>query len=130
MKKRTVWFLIIFLGAGFSLLFFGGTQTMPSPKLLAQVGMVVGVPPNPYNTLNDQLQQEKTQLDQQAADLAARQAAFASSTGAVLAGVSPVTWYLAIAVVIIGLLICLNFYFDWRISKRITADEAGQVGKE
>ena len=92
--------------------------------------MVVGVPPNPYNTLNDQLQQEKTQLDQQAADLAARQAAFASSTGAVLAGVSPVTWYLAIAVVIIGLRICLNFYFDWRISKRITADEAGQVGKE
>jgi preprotein translocase subunit SecF len=120
MSKRTAWLLILFLGAASSLFFFGRGRVLPSPNFLAQVGMVVGIAPNPYNTLNDQLQAEKTQLDQQAADLAARQAAFESSTGvaATVAQTSPVVWYLSMAVALIGILVCLNFYFDWRRSRR------------
>ena len=78
---------------------------------------MVGVAPNPENTLNAQLNQEQGQLNQRAAALAAREAAFASST-AVADPVSPVIWYLTGAIAIVTLLVVLNFYFDWRRSRR------------
>lgn len=123
MTKRTAWFLIVFLGASFSLVFIGAPEVMPPSRLLAQVGVVVGIAPNPYNTLNDQLQQEQTQLNQQAADLAAREAAFASNTasGSASSSASPAVWYLAIAVAIMAVLVILNFYFDWRLLQRISS---------
>jgi len=123
MTKRTVWFLILFLGTSFSLLVVSSGGVMPGGKLLAQVGLVVGVAPNPYNTLNDQLQQQQAQLNQQAADLAAREAAFASSTNAAETASSPTTWYLMIAVIVIGFLVCLNFYLDYRRSKGLPVSE-------
>lgn len=121
MTKRTAWFLIVFLGASLSLLFVGGSAALPPSHLLAQVGVVVGIAPNPYNTLNDQLQQEKTQLSQQTADLAAREAAFESSTASgSVSSSSPMVWYLAIAVAVMAVLVLLNFYFDWRLLRRIS----------
>jgi hypothetical protein len=93
-------------------------QSVGAPKFLAQIGVVVGIAPNPYNTLNDQLQQEKTQLDKQSADLAAREAAFASSTDATGTTTLPPNQYLAIAIVIVGLLVLLNFYLEWRYVRR------------
>jgi ABC-type Fe3+-siderophore transport system permease subunit len=121
MSKQTAWFLIIFLGAAGSLVFFdGGSGVVPAPKLLAQVGVAVGIAANPYNTLNTQLQQEQTELDKQAADLAARQAAFASSSGAATTATSPTVWYLSVAVIILGILVCFNFYLDWRRSRRVS----------
>ena len=125
MSNRTVWFLIIFLGATFSLLFFSGGKILSPTKLTAQVGLLVGIAPNPYNTLNAQLQQQQSQLNQQAADLAAREAAFASSTN-VSVSASPMIWYLTVAVIIIGLLVCANFYLDWRRSRR-AAEEPPRV---
>jgi hypothetical protein len=117
MSKQTAWFLIIFLGAS-SCLIFASPGVVSPAKLLGQVGVVVGIAPNPYNTLNDQLQQEQTQLNQQAADLAAREAAFASSTSAGAQSTLPDNRYLLAAVIIIGILVCLNFYLDWRRSRR------------
>jgi preprotein translocase subunit SecF len=106
------------LGAISSLLLFSGGRVAAPSRLLAQIGIAVGIAPNPYNTLNEQLQQQQTELNQQAADLAAREAAFASSTGAATAAESPVIWYLAIAIAIIGILVFLNFYFEWQYFRR------------
>ena len=114
MKKQTAWLLIILAGAFGAFLVavsFGSPTTFK--KMLADVGITVGVAPNPYNTLAAQLDQQQTQLNQQAADLAAREAAFASST-AEAAPSSPVLWYLMVAIAVLAILVLLNFYFDWR----------------
>ena len=86
----------------------------PLTGMLAQVGVVVGVAPNPYNTLNDQLDQKQLAIDQEQADLAAREAALASTTQNSSAMPSAYTWSLGIAVVVLALLVILNFYLDWR----------------
>ena len=75
MRKQTVLLLIILLGAVSLLVVVSNGPAVPFRGLLAQVGVVVGVAPNPYNTLNEQLNQEKSQLDQQSSTLAAREAA-------------------------------------------------------
>jgi uncharacterized membrane protein YwaF len=117
MTKRTALLLII-LVAVLSFVAVGArAPRSPFQFLLAQVGIVVGVAPNPYNTLDDQLNQERTQLNQQASDLAAQEAAFASSTAAANAVASPAAWYLAVAIAVVALLVVLNFYLDWRRSR-------------
>ena len=117
MKKQTVWFLIIFSGSLFLLFFVAGGRIMPFQNLLAQIGITVGVAPNPYNTLDAQLNQEQDRLNQQASDLAAREAALASSTAAANSA-SPAVWHLDVSIAVIALLVSLNFYLDWRRSRR------------
>ena len=63
-----------------------GGRAARSGTMLAQVGIAVGVAPNPYNTLNEQLNAKQAQLDMEAADLAAQRAALASDTAAGGAG--------------------------------------------
>ena len=116
MRKQTALLLIILLSA-FSLFLVVARGRTPSVQgLLAQIGVVVGVAPNPYNTLDAQLNQEQDQLNQQAADLAAREAAFANSAKTA-DPVSPAIWYLAGAIAIVALLVLLNFYLDRRRSR-------------
>jgi predicted PurR-regulated permease PerM len=116
MKKQTVWLLIVLVGVFFVFLVIVKGNSSPFPKLLAQVGVAVGVVPNPYNTLDAQLNQKQDQLNQQISDLVAREAAFASSAAATNS-VSPMVWYLVVAIALVALLVLLNFYFDWRRSR-------------
>jgi len=118
MRKQTVLLLIMLLGASLVLLFVARARVASLQDLMAQIGITVGVAPNPYNTLNDQLNQEQNQLNQQASDLAAREAALVSSTAAASAA-PPETWYLAAAIATVALLVILNFYLDWRRSRII-----------
>ena len=117
MRKQTALLLIILLSALSLFLVVARGRTPSVQGLLAQIGVVVGVAPNPYNTLNAQLDQEQDQLNQQAADLAAREAAFANGTKAA-DFVSPAIWYLAGAIAIVALLVLLNFYLDRRRSRQ------------
>ncbi len=87
----------------------------PAKSMLAQVGVVVGVAPNPYNTLNAQLSQEKTQLDMEAADLASQKAALASQAAkGSPASSSAVPWYLMVAVGIAAFFVGLSFHLGAR----------------
>ena len=115
MRKQTVLLLIILLSAFSLFLAVAPGRTLPFPELLAQVGVVVGVAPNPYNTLAEQLDQEKIQLDQQSSTLRMEEAAFEQSIAAADAG-SPAIWYLAGAIALVALLVLMNFYFDLRRS--------------
>jgi hypothetical protein len=118
MSKRTVWFLIIFLGASLTFLFTIKSPVGPD-KLLGDVGVSVGIAPNPYNTLATQLDQEQTQLSQESADLTARENALGTNATQDPSGDPAIVWYLAIAVTFIGILVLLNFYLDWRRLRRI-----------
>ena len=118
MKIQTAWLLIALIAALSFVAVGANAPRAPFHTLLAQVGIVVGVAPNPYNSLDAQLNQKQDQLNQQAADLAAQQAAFASSTAAANDAMAPTVWYLSIAIAIIALLLILNFYFDWRRMRR------------
>jgi hypothetical protein len=130
MSKQTLWLLGVFAGISFMFL-FAGTGGSPSlPSLLAQVGITVGVPSNPYNTLAAQLGQQQNQLNQQAADLAAREAAFTSSTADVANASSPEVSYLGYAVIVVSLLVFVNFYLDWRRSRRAKAVPLPPVGTD
>lgn len=124
---RTAWLLIVLLGVAIVFAFaLPGTAPFPR-KYTADVGMSVGVAPNPYNTLDAQLAQKQMQLDEQQTDLQAQEAAFASSSAAAsVVAMSPIVLYLGIAVVILTFLVVMNFYFDWRRS-RITADSRGKI---
>ncbi len=117
MRKRTVLLLIMLAGVACVFFFVARGRVASLPSLMAQIGITVGVAPNPYNTLNDQLNQEQNQLNQQAADLAAREAALASSTAAADA-VSYTDWYLSAGIAAVAILVSLNFYLDWRRAKR------------
>ena len=117
MKKQTVWLLVVLLGVFSAFLLVVTGNAIPFQKKLADVGITLVIPANPYNTLASQLDQEQTQLNQEAADLAARQAAFASSTTTASAA-SPALWYLVVAIAVLAVLVLLNFYFDWRRSRR------------
>lgn len=117
MRKQTAWLLIILLGTFLTFLVVAKGRVVPFPKMLAQVGIEVGVAPNPYNTLASELDQEQTQLTQEKADLDARETALASSTVAATTA-SPAVWYLTLAIAILALLVLANFYFDWRRAQR------------
>lgn len=118
MTKRATWFILI-IGGVFILSGVAAQKNFSFEKLLGQVGVVVGVAPNPYNTLDAQLNQKQAELDQQQADLAAREAALASTSApTALAQSSPAIWYLAAGIFFLAFLVILNFYLDWRRSKK------------
>ena len=74
--------------------------------MLGQVGVSVGVMPNQYNSLNDQLNQRSAYLDERQAYLDAEQAALASSTDAQNSpGGNPYLLYLTVAVAGIAVLV-------------------------
>ncbi len=104
-----------------------GGRTQRFGTMLAQVGVAVGVAPNPYNTLNDQLNAKQAQLDMEAADLAVQRAALASDTAAgAVAGPASPYWYLVAAVGALTLLVVLNFYMDWRRAEHERTWEEGR----
>ena len=114
MKNEIIRFVVIILAAG--ALAFGASPNgqIFFGKLMAQVGITVGIAPNPYNTLDAQLNAKQAQLDAESADLAAREAAFASSTATASAATAADGWYSWVALGILGLLVALNFLLDWR----------------
>jgi hypothetical protein len=114
--------IVSLLAVGGGLFFVGGYRVAffaPVDKMLAQVGVAVGVAPNPYNSLNEQLNEKQLQIDEEQSDLTAQEAAFASSTEeSGLLAASPVVWYLMIAVGVLTFLVGLNFFLDWRRTER------------
>ena len=117
MKRKILGLFLIMASAGILAVGVFGIQnkkTASLPSLLAQVGVTLGVEPNPYNTLNDQLNARQVQIDEEQADINAQKEAIASSAAAMPGASSPVVWYLMIAVGALALLVGLNFYFDWR----------------
>ncbi|HVM76700.1 MAG TPA: hypothetical protein VMU07_00930 [Candidatus Paceibacterota bacterium] len=91
----------------------------------ADVGVTVGVAPNPYNTLNAQLDQRQKVLDAEASNLQAEEAALNSQTSTFGNGSeSPMIGFLMIAVGVLAFLVGLNFYFDWHRSTQGTATPA------
>ena len=124
MSKRTAGIIYLSLavftaGSGLFALSYGGyigTASAPWNRFLGQVGVTLGVAPNPYNTLNEQLNAKQLQLDEQATDLAAREAALNEGSATSSSGItnSPVVGYLAIAIGILAFFVGLNFILDWR----------------
>lgn len=103
--------------------FFGET-------LLADVGLSVGVAPNPYNTLDEQLAQKEAYLDEEQSYMNSEQAALASSSALAISPTgTPYLLYLALAVVLLAVLVFLNFYLDWRRAKTPPQGQDGQVVK-
>lgn len=89
--------------------------------LLAEVGVVAGVAPNPYNSLNEQLDEKAAELNSEQAYLNREQAALTSSTVTAVAdsfSSDPALWDLTVAVLALIVLVFLNFYFDWRRGKK------------
>lgn len=76
----------------------------------AAVSLSASVPPNPYNTLAAQLADEKTQLDQRAAALDARQSGL-SSGSTFQQDLTIASFCMSLMLL---LLIGLNFYLDMR----------------
>lgn len=111
--------VIVILAAAYFLGSFRPAALAGFRALLAQVGVAVGIAPNPYNTLDAQLTAKQAQLDEEQADLAAREAAFASTTASTTPMSNPSTvWYLVMALGVLAFLVGLNFYMDWRRSQR------------
>jgi hypothetical protein len=87
-------------------------------NLASVVGVGVSVPPNPFNTLAEELQKKEKELEQREAALAARQ----NSSGQDLSGFTSRTGgeemklilYITIIGITLLLLILINFYFDLR----------------
>lgn len=90
--------------------------------LLAQVGVELGVPANPYNTLNDQLDQKKAFLDEREAYLDQKEAMLANGTGTGSAVTPENVGYLTIGVIAVALMLMVNFYLDWRRERRAERD--------
>lgn len=76
----------------------------------AAVSLNASVPPNPYNTLADQLAAEKTQLDNRAATLNAQQAGF-SSPNKIQVWMTIASFCMSLVLLF---LVGLNFYLDMR----------------
>ena len=87
--------------------------------LPGDVGVTLGVAPNPYNTLNEELNAKQAQIDAEQANLQAQEVALASTSASTTAAASPTFNYLVIAVGVLALLVGLNFYFDWRRSRGV-----------
>lgn len=121
MKKKAGYYAFIVL-AGVIILAALSFVKVPNSNetLLAQVGVVVGVQPNPYNTLNQQLNEKAAQLNAQQAYLNEEQAAIASSTSAGSSSSSDLAlWYLAAAVAVVAALAVFDFYIEWRMAKKL-----------
>ena len=122
----TVWY------GSFSVAGRGSAAFAPISSFLAQVGVSLGVAPNPYNTLNEQLNQKQIQINEEQADLAAREAALASSTAAAAATAgpasSPLFGYFMIVVGILEFFVGLNLYIDWRRVAKAPVPSVGVPG--
>ncbi len=112
--------LVLLAASHVNPVFFGRT-------LLAQVGLSVGVLPNPYNTLDAQLNQKQAYLNEEQSYLNAQEAALASTSAAASPLTSPLGWYLLAAIFALFVLVVLNFYFDLRRSRGAEEDKAGGV---
>jgi predicted PurR-regulated permease PerM len=131
MKQRAGYYALIVLVAA------AGIAVLARPQLasrgdifLAQVGVTMGVLPNQYNTLNEELNQEAASLNAQQQSLNQEQAALASSTA--VAGAfsnNSILWYLAAAVTALIVLIAINFYLDWRRARKEKALIDAAAGK-
>jgi len=96
-------------------------------EFLAQVegtvGIAVGIAPNQYNTLAQQLQEKQTYLNEQ-------EAALQNSTSAAAAvGImdDPVFLGLTAAVAVLFILVITNYYFDWRRARAERLAEAAKA---
>ena len=100
-KVATILLVISFIGAAYVA---GGHP--PMRLLLGQVGVGASVPPNPYNTLAEQLTDWQGELSVREKQLAERETIVEEST-------QELNKLLAVAVIIIALLLGINFYLDW-----------------
>jgi len=130
MSFRQSALLVLVLAAAIAVFYAAPIAHLPSPRtMLAQIGIAVGVAPNPYNTLDAQLNQKQAQIDAEQADLAAREAALASTTARTAASqLSPIVWYLIAAILVLAALVGFNFYLDFhRRRKQEVAAESSKT---
>ncbi|MAF79583.1 hypothetical protein CL629_00690 [bacterium] len=114
MRKKTK-LLTAFLGV---LIIMMGTHIIlrTNPKLLknsllGQVGVMVGVEPNPYNSIAQQLDEKEKELVQKEEELKIREETL--NTEAV--NINEQLLYLIIGVAgVLFVLLGTNFYLDWR----------------
>ena len=82
----------------------------PAGEAGANVGVSVGVLPNPYNTLAQQLQDKENDLTKREADLSKKEEGSNKQDKTLI--------YALIGGGVLLLLILLNFYFDYRRKRR------------
>ena len=78
------------------------------------VGVTVGVAPNPFNTLAQQLKEKELALADREKELQQEEAAFGKKIDKKLATQNKIFLYLLIVGGILALLVLLNFYLDYR----------------
>lgn len=125
-QKAALFILSIFAGVTLSLVALNIDPGSLRGVLLGQVGVAVGVLPNPYNTLNDALNKRAAYLDEQQAYINEQEAMLASTTAAANSpSGNPFLEYLTIAVGVLAFLVLLNFLLDWRRSRKKEKDVPG-----
>ena len=83
-------------------------------SLLGQVGVMVGVEPNPYNSIAQQLEEKEKELTQYEEELKNREETINTET----VSINQQTLYLIIGVAgILFVLLGTNFYLDWKRRK-------------
>ena len=128
MPRKALWF--VFLISAALLAAQSAVQFAPRSfpgEFLAQVegtvGLAVGVAPNSYNTLDQQLQTKQAYIN---GEEAALQSSTAATAPAGMAG-EPLFVSLVVVAGVLFILVVLNFYFDWRLLRAERQAEAAKV---
>jgi hypothetical protein len=101
MARKTFGIFLVMVAAGFITVgVFGARHDAAFFRMLpAQVGVTLGIAPNPYNTLNDQLNAKQQQTRPGAGELGCRSVRRSRrARPGVQSGSSPLVGYLVIAV--------------------------------
>jgi len=83
----------------------------------ASVGVMVGVPPNPYNTIAQQLEAKQNELSEREQKLAELEKSAAPAPGTSSSANDFATYSLGMSILLF-LLVATNFYYDWRRARR------------
>jgi hypothetical protein len=105
-----------------ALVLFIYATSIASPKVLvqsaasmlgsAEVGVSMGVAPNPYNTAAAELAAKQSELD-------AREALIRANDGGSLAGTRMLAAGSFIVSILVLMLVAMNYYMDWRRDRRV-----------
>ena len=116
-KVLTTFFLLIVV-AVISQSVFNANPVTIGKYFIAQIGSSVGimtsVPPNPFNTLAQQLKEKELALLDKERELAQEEAALGKKIDKELATQNKILLYLSIIGGILLILILFNFYFDYK----------------
>lgn len=92
----------------------GEGGTLVAEKLGAQVGVSVGVSPNEFSDLAEEITKKQEEL--QAREIAVTEKEKALAKREEISSFFSLEWYVTVMAFILLLLVLLNFYLDWRRS--------------